>query len=204
MKKSLDSLVELAAGIPAVTPGGMLGNTYVKGAREDDSLVNGGKGKTTAYPQHKGKKKKEKSAIMANDLWPSGRPMFNLSTHPMGVVLLGIANDFFQGGEEKVLSAAEKRLARRMAQLGLTGAPSDALKSAVEKQAGAATHTQTRTPLPAPVPTHPDPNFTGRPGTSRDNPAIIGPDPSKEPDPDLPAILDWIKKKHSPGGPKLP
>lgn len=151
MNAKLEILHELGLAMQ-VTPGGMLGNTYVKGYQGDDTKGSRtGHGKT-AYPQHKGKKKKIKALIEKSK--PGGNRAnlafglqgFNLSCDDT-CILLGVGDE--------LVETAEMTLKKRMGQLGVM----DSLK----------THTQQRRALAAPLfdfPTNPPQPKEGSPWTS--------------------------------------
>ena len=102
--------------------------------------------------------------INGKDLYPSGRPMFNLeAAHPFGIVLLGV------GDAEAALQKRLKQLAGKSFAPAIEGkAGEDYLKNrlALYKKGAPATvpppSSQVRTPLAGPIPTHP-PNLTPNP-----------------------------------------
>jgi hypothetical protein len=123
--EQLDILHEMGLAT-RITPGGMLGMTYVKGYQGDDTKgAQTGHGKT-AYKQ--GKKKKIKPAV-EDSLWPSGQPKFNLEAQRFGVVLLGIPSDFYREAEQLLTD----RLGRRIAKNSLNTQVKSALPSPLQK-----------------------------------------------------------------------
>jgi hypothetical protein len=155
LEARLDLLHEMGLGTQ-VTPGGMLGNTYVKGYQGDDTKgAQSGHGKT-AYRQKK-KDLKKAVALSKEGLWPSGEPTF-MFDNPFGAILLGIpAVDF---DEAEALLA--KKLGRKVPNLFQ---PKPQVQAQVESQV--------KTGLAAPLQKYrtnpnPNPNATSEPQTLPD------------------------------------
>jgi hypothetical protein len=167
----LDHLHEFGLAMQ-VTPGGMLGNTFVKGYQGDDR---GGPRGKTAYPQHKGKKKEkraklhQKHGVAASGNVAMGGLSFNMQNVEQ-CTLLGIPSSDYE--------EAEARLLKRLKQLGINH-PSSRSISAVDKRPLAAPLVKN------PISPNPNPNATNAGADS----------------PYLGDILGFLRKKKNPSGP---
>lgn len=90
-----------------ITPGGMLGNTYVKGYQGDDT-----KGAQTGHGKTAYKQGKKKIKYAAKALFPGGKPIFNFEAQRFGVILLGLESDFFRRAEQTLADKLGKKIAK--------------------------------------------------------------------------------------------
>lgn len=196
-----------------VTPGGMLGNTYVRGYQGDDmgAASPGGQGKT-AYPQGKKKKKKHTKAAQSNEMhgvasgssigersamMAAARPnpaMGGLSfsmerkDNPLvGSIFLGLPSDYFEHGEKRLGARLKQLLAQDVGRRAATTEGRQLMRSSSGYVS--APSSQVRTPIEGPIPTHPT-NPNPNPNAVRN----VIPDPNNV-TPHSGDILGWLRKK---------